>query len=240
MRHSTTIAAALVAAVSLYASPAFGFDLEAGAELGINYSRLSQPRDLQGEPTLLQGSRFTGFGVHVGPDLRLNAAQLDFADLVVDASVLVAFQNGSGFVEDSNSGARRDVDLSLVNLRLPVTIGARYELGENAGATLMAGTELLFGVVANSTVTEVGLMGEPTPLAVTTATHLGLTLGAEFDYRIGESLVLPLSVRYVYDPFVPKKTVERFDGFESEDAPGAYTVAFDHMVLVSVGARFGL
>lgn len=238
MRLQSIFAAALVAAVSLSANSATGLELEVGGELGLNYNRLSQPRDLQGEPTLLQGSRFTGFGVHIGPDVRWYAASLDFADLVVDGALLVAFQNGSGFVEDSQSGARRDVDLSLTNLRLPLTVGARYGVGDSSGFTLFAGGELLFGIVAGSEVTEVGVGGEPTPLNVTTATHVGLTGGIEFDFAVTDSFVVPLSVRYAYDPFVPKKTVERFEGFESQDAPGAYTVAFDHMVMIGIGARF--
>jgi hypothetical protein len=240
MRFSHACAAAVLAAVSLCTATATASDFEVGAAIGGNYNRLSQPRDLEGEPTLLQGSRFTGFGVHVGADGRWRAAKLDFADLVVDASLLLAFQNGSGFVEDSASGARRDVDLSLVNLRVPITVGARYTLTDAIGLTLELGPELLLGLASSSTVTESGLPGEPTPLAVTTATSVGLSIGAELDVRIGDSLIVPIGLRYVNDPLVPKKTTDRFDGFENEDNPGAYTVAFDHVVLFTIGARFGL
>lgn len=240
MRRLPIIAAAILAAVSLSSTPAAALELEAGVVLGANSSRLSQPRDLEGEPTLLQGSRFSGFGVHAGPDLRWRAARLAFADLVIDSSILVGFEGGSGFVEDSQSGARRDVELSLINLRVPLLVGVRYGVGESAGFTLQAGAELLFGLVASSTVTEAGLSGEPEPLAVATATHVGLALGVGFDYALTDDMVVPLSLRYVYDPMVPKKTVDRFDGFESQDDPGAFTVAFDHVILLSLGARFDL
>ncbi len=240
MRNAIALAAALVAAVSLSVPSDAAAQIEAGGTIGLNYNRLSQPRDLEGEPTLLQGSRFTGFGVHVGADGRWYASKLDFADLVVDASLLVAFQNGSGFVEDSESGARRDVDLSLINLRVPITAGVRYSLSDTMGLSLELGPEILAGLQASSKVTEVGLSSEASVLDVATAFHVGISIGAEFDIALSDSFVLPIGLRYVYDPMVPKKTVERFGDFESADNPGAYTVAFDHMILFSVGARFGL
>ena len=50
MRSSFIITAAILVAVSLSSTPATALELEAGLVLGANSSRLSQPRDVEGEP----------------------------------------------------------------------------------------------------------------------------------------------------------------------------------------------
>jgi len=54
----------------------------------------------------------------------------------------------------------------------------------------------------------------------------------------GADFAMPLEARVTWDPFVEDSTVERFAGFESEDRPGFYKVAFDWQVLVMTGIEW--
>lgn len=234
MKHLLTTIVALVAtltAVSVTAEP-----LLLGGKLGLNYSELLAPTDPQGEPTVLFGTAFSGFGFQVGGSARYEVAQLAFSDLIASADLMFAYQRGRGFAESRVTDARRTVAFHSLGLQLPVLVGLSFS-GEGERPSkfdIAVGPSLLAGLSAGSSTKSTGDTEEAPALPVRPVTHVGLTAHAGVVLDIGDAW-LPVDVRLTWNPMVAKSTRDRFDNFVSLDEPGRYAAAFSWSLSVSVG-----
>lgn len=225
-------------AVLTAASPAAAQDMLIGVKGGGLFSQLSQPTDPVGEPTVLFGTSFTGFGFQVGGSFYRDLVDLGVGPLFVHADLMFAHQRASGFAESRTSPARRTVSINTTGLRLPALIG----VGFRGGGTLLnlaAGPELLLGLGAASKTSAEGGAEPAPPLAVRPVTHVGLTahVGMIFDVAAHK---LPVDVRFTWDPFVASSTRDRFDNFVDFNNTGSYAVAFDWQAMVTTGVLFDL
>ncbi len=201
-----------------------------GARAGIGYSRLTRPTDPAGEPTLLYGAPFAGVATIVGA----SGAWVFGRYLSAEAGLWYQFVRQTGFAQNRESGQRQLVELTAHTARVPLLLKGVWP---RAGVRphLSVGPELLLGFASDADVTYENIP-EPTPELETSAVaHVGLTVGAGVSFPIRDDLVLPLEVRLTWDPMVPDATRERFDGYRSDEALGAYEVASEVQVLFLVG-----
>ncbi len=230
------VAASLVV-MPLEEAQAMDLDLEVGARVGPSWNLLSQPRDRAGEWTLLHGSAFSGVGIVLGPEVSLGVTEVADARVQVTGNLLYGFHRGSGF-EEHGDGSRIDLHIHAHVLRLPVLVQVRPVEGEFAPVVGL-GVEPTIGLVSGATVEQQGMTTPPQPLETRPSSGMNLagTLGVNWDRQ---NMVIPVELRFAWNPFVPNTTVDRFDDFQSPDDPGNYGGAFNWQVLLTVGIRYYL
>ena len=203
--------------------------------MGATFQQMSQPADPMGEPTVLFGTAFTGFGFVAGGSFHRDLARLSLGPIFVHADLLFAHQRARGFAENRTTSARRTLTIHATGLRLPALAGFAIA-GNSSELSVALGPELLLGLAAGSKLTDEGtpLGSTPPPLDVRPTTALGIAghLGISFD--VG-GVVLPIDARLTWNPFVPKSTRDRFDGYVDADNTGKYGVGFNWQALVMVG-----
>ena len=94
MKLSTVICTAILLAA---ANPAVAQELLVGGKVGGSFNQLSQPADPAGEPTVLFGSAFTGFGFQAGGTVYKELKRFGFGPLFVEGDLLVAHQTATAF-----------------------------------------------------------------------------------------------------------------------------------------------
>jgi len=217
----------------LASAPALAQELLVGGRAGGSWVQRSQPNDPEGEPTVLFGTAFTGYGIAVGGTLQRELTKVGQNPLLLDADLLISYRRALGFAESRTTNARRELILMTTAVQLPILIG----FGIRGTSTLLqfsAGPELLAGITSGSATRQTGVEGVPDSLETRPAIHLGVTgkLGMMFDAAGGK---LPIDLRLTYDPFVARSTRDRFDNYVSAENPGRYGVAFNWQALVTVG-----
>lgn len=206
-----------------------------GGKLGVSYNELTQPNDPAGEPTVLFGTSFNGFGFQGGATAQKGVLDLGVGELFLSGDLLVSHQRGSGFAESRTSAAKRTVSISTTGLHIPVLVGMSFT-GES-GATAFnigVGPQLLLGLSAGSATKQEATSEPATPLPIRPVTHVGLT--AHLGLLIKTSAAwLPIDARFTWDPMVAKSTRDRFDNYVDFDNTGDYAVAFTWQASVMVG-----
>jgi hypothetical protein len=232
-------AAAAIVAVALLCmtAPALAQDTSFGVRVSGTWSALPQPQDPRGEPTLMSGTAFNGYGYAAGVWSGTTVASVDAGQIRIDASALYGYQQVSGF--EARGNARREAVIKARVIRIPVL--AVYESGLNgATARIGAGVEPLIGLWSGAEISVQNSDEAPEPLFTTPVTHLGLTALLGLDIEVSDSLGVPLELRLTYDPMVGNTTVDRFQDFQSSSNPGDYEAAFRWQMLLSTGVSFDI
>jgi len=233
------LAPVLVVLALLSASDAFAQQkMLVGGKFGGNWNQLSQPADPAGEPTVLFGTAFTGYGFQVGATVYRELKRLAIGPIFVDADVLVAHQRGRGFAESRTSELRRDLVIYTTGLRIPTLVGIGIA-GKASTIRVAAGPELLLGIAAGSYTKQTAGAASAGALTVRPVTHVGVTGQLGMTIESG-SAKIPIDLRMTWDPFVPKSTRDRFSGYVDMNNTGEYQVAFNWQAFVMVGWLTGL
>lgn len=211
-----------------------GFSL--GGRIVGSFVQLSQPTDPEGEPTVLFGTAFTGYELEGGLALQKELTRVAHGPLLLDVDLLLSHARGTGYAESRTSDARREVTISATGVHVPAFINYGIE-GTSTLLAVGVGPELMFGFASGSSTTQTGVEGTPQALETRPVIHVGLAakLGMTFEVAGG---YLPIELRFMWDPFVPSSTRERFDAYQSFDDTGRYGVAFDWHLGVGVGYLF--
>ncbi len=211
-------------------------EFEYGVTAGGNWNILTQPEDPEGDFTFLWGSAFTGFGGVIGATVATDVAEFDSVSLMVTADALYGYHRGTGFADHGDAG-RIDVTLTSHVLRLPV-LARFYGDAADLRPSFGLGVEPILGIASSSRTAEHGIEGEVEDVDTSAGSGLAgiAAAGLEFDTDEGHPVLFDL--RFSWNPFVSSSTEERFDGFESEDDPGVYRVAYDWQVFVTAGVRW--
>jgi hypothetical protein len=204
-----------------------------GGKIGGNFNQLSQPADPAGEPTVLFGTAFTGFGFQAGASVYRQIKRFGFGPLFVDSDLLLAHQRATGFAESRTTSAKRTIAIHTTSLRLPALLGVGFA-GNSSTFSAALGPELLLGIAAGSKTKQEGGASGTAELVVRPVTHLALTgqLGMVFK---ASGAFLPVNLRLTWDPAVGKSTRDRFVGYADFDNPGEYKVAFNWQAVLMVG-----
>lgn len=218
---------------------AHALDLDIGARIGGNWSILARPTDPVGEPTVLHGSAFSGFGFTIGPTASIDVYRFDgAARLFVSADLLYSYHSGSGYAEHSGSGQKRTVFYSTNTARVPVLVhlaGHRRETGLRLGI----GPELIVGFSSKSEVVEENVPGQPEAFHTVPKSYVAGTFLLAFDYY-QKSFSIPVEARFTWNPFVGKSTKDRFEDYEDMNNPGSYQAVFSWQILFMTGISWSL
>lgn len=236
----TTVALALLT-TAFVPSSAAAMDLEAGARLGGGWNSLVSPTDPAGTDTLLQGSSFGGMAFLIGPTATLNLTEFEGAKLNLTADLLYGFHRASGWerhMDGDTEVARIDVYLSTHVLRLPLMVQVASS-DDTVSPTLGLGIEPIFGIMSGATVEQTGINQPVQALDTTPTTSVAGLVAFGLDWNQGDFIV-PIDLRLAWNPFVGSSTVDRFDGYEDRQNPGAYRVAFNWQFMATAGIRWGL
>ncbi len=226
----------LAGLITLSASQALAADtteVRLGVRGVANYSVLSGPTDAAGDPTLLSGAAFTGFGGGGGLAGMFFLSKISAGDIYLALDLLYVAHSATGKAEAPATDQRRTATLKSNILHAPLHLGLRAK-SDAIGYRVSLGPELLLGLGSASQVDQENIPEPPQPLFTTPVTHVGLSANVGFDIDFSDWIV-PIDVRFVYDPNIPASSRDRFDNFESASAPGNYQVGYDYQVFVSVG-----
>jgi hypothetical protein len=212
--------------------------LRFGLRLGFGTAGASKADDGFGEPTLLFGSAFTGSSLQASV---VGSYRLTLPSSSLHASIRwelgMATYSTEGFAE--TPAYRREIRFSTTHLEIPLLI----ELAWRAGPVLVgahAGAGIRFGVAASAE--EIRGPGSPPdpPLSIRTGGSPSVLIGASIAADMGR-WVLPLDVRFRWNPTYPSTTRDRFDAWRSESSTGAYLVDTGWALVFSTGfdLRFG-
>ena len=208
------------------------------ARFGGNYAYLSGPTDPVGEPTLLYGAAYSGWGLQGGVGVEWEILDVIHSDLRVD---LVWSQGEvSGLAEDAQAQSRQTIELSSTSLRVPILVQWRSAPAREAadqGLVFYAGLgpEVLIGLGSGAVVVNEGIPEDPEPLYTTQVFHVGVSAALGAALMITERVRIPIDARLTWDPFVPRSTRERFEGYVSFEEPGSYQIAYDLQLALSLG-----
>ncbi len=233
MKIITILLAGLFTLTAGQAIAAESMDVRLGVRGVGNYSILSAPSDPAGDPTLLSGAAFTGFGGGGGLASMFFLSKISAGDLYLALDLLYIAHSASGKAEAPATDQRRTATLKSSIIHAPLHLGIRAKT-DSIGYRISLGPELLLGLGSASQVDQENIPEPPQPLFTTPVTHIGLSANLGFDIDFTD-WVIPLDVRFVYDPNVPTSTKDRFDNYESANSPGNYQVAYDYQVFVSIG-----
>jgi hypothetical protein len=235
VRDLARLVAWVATAVFALPSTAAAQNTSIGGRLGATFHQLSQPADPVGEPTVLFGTAFTGFGIVGGASFHREITRMSLGPVFLHADLLFSHQRAKGFAENRSSSARRTLTIHTTGLRLPALAGLAIA-GKSSELSVALGPELLLGLAAGSKLTDEGteLGATPAALEVRPVSHLGLAghLGITFpvnDYRF------PIDLRLTWNPFVAGSTRDRFDGYVDDTNTGKYAVAYNWQAVVMVG-----
>lgn len=210
---------------------------EMGLKLGAQWSLMTGPRDPAGEPTLMHGSAFDGWGFVGGPTARFDLVEFGPPKhpfgLVAEIDVLYSHHQAKGFEHNRDTGARRTTILAADIIRIPAIFSLDIPFTEGLGVGF--GPEFLFGVRTAAVVEVENVEEPPEPLYTKPVTHLGLTGQLRYDLTLGQTVNIPFDIRASWDPWVKPTTRQRFAGWEDGDNPGRYKVAFDWTVMMMTG-----
>lgn len=213
-------------------------DLAIAAKLGANWSTMNPPNDPRGEPTLLSGSAFDGFGFTGGIAGFYQLAELQGASFELEAGLLYSYHSGSGF-EEIPGGEKRTLTLSTQMVQVPIMV--HLKSGNNAGGFRVGvGLVPMLGLQSAATVELENSTRTPEPLETQPAIHLGLSAALGYDFAIDPTYSVPLEVRVAWDPAVGESTRDRFPDYASMSDPGAYQVAYNWQLLFMTGLRYEL
>ena len=237
-----TLSAALAAATLLASTaPAQAADdsgnLAIAAKLGLNWSQLSQPEDPRGEPTLLSGSAFSGFGFTGGAGAFYQLTEFKGASFELEAGLLYSYHSGEGFEGIGNQ--TRTVTLSTHMVQVPILVHLK-SAARGGGFRIGAGLVPMLGLQSGATVVIENSNQAPEPLETKPALHLGLSAVLGYDFEIDSTYSVPLEVRVAWDPAVGQTTRERFPDFATITDTGAYQVAYNWQLFFMTGLRFEL
>ena len=210
-----------------------------GARFAFGYNHMRAPFDLEGEPTLLFGSAFSGVGFQAGATIKTQLSSIGAARIGLTADILYAYMNGKGYAQDAALTQRRTIELTSHGLRIPLLLEAEAARAEKVAWVVGVGPEMLVGLATSATVTDENL-GVPIPELFTTPTlHAGIAaqVGAMI---LRDDKRIPLILRFTWDPAVPRSTRGRFEGYIDNDNPGRYQVGFDFHVHATVGVAWDL
>lgn len=233
METRTLVTTCLLMLLSAPAAAADSVDVRLGIRGAGNYNILLAPADPAGEPTLLSGAGFKGWGGGVGAAGMIMLTQTGVGHLYAALDLLFIAHTATGRAEAPATGQVREVTLDTRILHAPLHLGLMSR-GKSTNYRFSAGPELMLGLGSGATVTQENIAEAPQPLYTTPVTHVGLSanLGVDLNY---DAWIVPFDLRVVVDPGVPASTRERFDNYASNTSPGNYQVAFDYQVFVTVG-----
>lgn len=233
METRTFVTTCLLLMLTVPAVAADSVDVRLGVRGAGNYNILQAPGDAAGEPTLLSGAGFKGFGGGAGLAGMVFLTQTSFGHLYTALDLLFVAQNATGKAEAPATDQRREVTLDTRILHAPLHLGVMSK-GRSTSYRVSVGPELMLGLGSGATVTQENIADAPQPLYTTPVTHIGVSanVGVDLNY---DDWIVPFDVRFVLDPSVPASTRERFDNYESNADPGNYQVAFDYQFFVTVG-----
>ena len=235
IKHGAAAAVALI--IMCMTSAAAAQDASFGVRLAGAYSSLPQPSDPEGEPTLMSGTAFTGFGYAFGAWAGVTVAELDQAQVAIDISGYYGQLRGLGY--EQRGDARREASIKTRLVRVPIL--AVYENSAvGSTARIGAGVEPMIGIWSGAQVTVENTSENPEPLYTTPVTHLGLTGMVAYDAEVADGVNVPIELRLTYDPMVGKSTVDRFQNFESTSNPGDYEAAFRWQLMLATGISFDI
>lgn len=234
---SAALAAATLLVVSAPAAADDSGKLALAAKLGPNWSLLGQPEDARGEPTLLSGSAFSGFGFTGGAAALYELTEFKGARFELEAGLLYSYHSGEGF--ESLGNQTRTVTLSTHMVQLPVLVHLK-SAARAGGFRIGAGLVPMLGLQSGATVVIENADQAPEPLETRPALHLGLSAALGYDFEIDATYSVPLEVRVAWDPAVGQTTRERFPDFADITDTGAYQVAYNWQLFFMTGLRFEL
>lgn len=212
-----------------------------GLKGGINWSKLLQPVDPRGEPTLMHGTAFSGFGYSLGGAFELRNPTATPFSFGAELDAFYSRHVADGFERNHSTGAERTATIATDVVRVPLLGKVVYSLpGAETELSLGAGPGLWWGVQSESTVTQKNTRAPALPLHTTPVTHATLEAVAGLGLVVSEDVTIPFELRGTWDPFVGKSTVDRFQDFESVDRPGSYEAAFHWHVLMTTGLTWEL
>lgn len=205
-----------------------------GARIGGNYNYLTRPTDPKGEPTLLYGSAYAGFGFAAG--LELNYPVTD--SFMATFGLIYGRHNGTGYAKNEARQQEQSLTLSAHTIHLPILLTWVKSLG---ALKLMAGIgpELLFTVASASTTTYTNIDASPQSLETFNPLHVGVTTSVGLSAMVS-NIELPLIFRFTWDPMMPGSTRERLINYKNLNDLGQYQVAFDWQFSLLFGANFSL
>ena len=224
------------AAVGLASPSARAESPRLGFTVGGNWSLLTQPHDAPGQPTLMAGTAFDGFGAVLGPSLDAPLGHLDATRLGLDIDLLYSRHRATGYERRSSPSRSRRATLSTHVLQIPLTF--TLEPGVTDGWLQLAlGPTLWWGLAGEALGSATGAA---TPPSIESASvfHGGLLGQIAFRIPVGEQFHLPLEFRALWDPFVGETTPARFRDFKSARNPGRLEVAYDWQLSLATGVSW--
>ncbi|MEZ4461847.1 MAG: hypothetical protein R3E66_19425 [bacterium] len=233
MRRLTGLIAALIVCTSSTAMAANAIDMRLGIRGAGNYSILMAPDDAAGDPTLLSGAGFKGFGGGGGIASMYYLTSLAGGQLYLALDLLFVAHSGTGKAEAPATDQRRTVTLTSKILHAPLHIGLLTQSG-TTGFRFSLGPELLLGLGSGASVEQQNISEPPQPLFTTPVTHVGLSANVGMDFGF-DGWIVPIDFRFVVDPSVPASTSDRFDNYESNADPGNYQVGYNYQIFLTVG-----
>lgn len=233
MRLLSGLIFGLLLLASMPASAAESIDVRLGVRAAGNYNVLAAPNDPEGEPTLLSGAGFKGFGGGGGIASIFFLSKISGADLYLALDLLFITQNATGNAEAPATNQRRTIELNSKILHVPLHVGL-LSSSESTGYRFSLGPELIMGLGSSASVEQENISEPPQPLFTTPVTHVGLSANVGLDFNF-DRWILPIDFRFVIDPGVPESTVDRFDNYESNTSPGNYQVGYNYQMFLTVG-----
>lgn len=206
--------------------------LSVGLLIGLNYSQINSPTDPAGEPTLLFGSAFKGIGFTGGLTATFDPFKIGPGSLSLRVDFLGAFTKVSGFAENRTQNFRRELAFTDLSLRAPIMLGYTLRAIEHVPIFLFGGVDLLVASLKTESEQDNGIT--PNPIATRGPNPLSLIGVVGTAYEAGD-WIIPIDLRFNYNPFTEKSTRARFDNYLSATSPGAYQVAFDWQIFVTLG-----
>ncbi len=204
-----------------------------GLLVGLDYSQINKPSDPAGEPTLLFGAAFSGIGFTGGLTTTLEAVDLGPGALSLRLDLLAELNSVSGFAENKTTGSKQELSFTETSLHAPILIGYTLRISENFPIFFYGGVDLIIATLNTETTQSAGVTPDPlTALAAKNPISLLGVIGTSF--QTGD-WVIPLDLRFNYNPFTEKSTRARFDGYSSSTFPGTYRVAYDWQVFITLG-----
>ncbi|GEM_PF-3012890 len=207
--------------------------LSIGLLFGVSYNQINTPKDPAGEPTLLFGSAYKGSGFTGGLSLNYDVFELGPGALSARIDLLGAINNASGFAKNVTQNYERTLEFSETSIRIPLLLGYTLKL-ERSRLFLLGGVDIVAASIKTSSTLSQDNGTPPEPIGTSGPNPVSL-LGV-FGYGFGtQNWIIPIDLRINYNPFTKKSTKARFGNYISATSPGAYQVAFDWQIFVTLG-----
>lgn len=219
---------------------ALGKEIEIGARIGTGWNLLPQPDDPPGSPTLVSGTAFTGGSFLIGPTGTLRLFESEEITLKFSADLLYGYHRGAGFAERSD-GPRIDLILVAHLLRAPLMVEVSHQ-ATRLSPTVALGLEPVLGLGSSSTSEQRGFDAvDELQTRAKSSISLLFALGAALHL---DKIIVPLDLRFSFNPFVGTSTEARFDSLDvideenGEYRAGTFQVAYTWQIMATTGFRF--